>query len=71
MNNRSRAPYYRDRARGLRVSAAESKFADIQKELREVAKQFDRLADAAERRRDEGFESTRVRDWSGHWSDSD
>jgi hypothetical protein len=53
MTNRSRAPYYRDRARGLRVSAAESKFADIRQELQEVAKQFDRLADAAERRQDD------------------
>lgn len=68
MNDRSRAPYYRDRARGLRISAAESKFADIRRDLQDVAKQFDRLADAAERRREErGTDSARSR----HWSDYD
>lgn len=67
MNSRTRAPYYRERARGLRVSAAESKFADIREELQEVAKQFDRLADAAERRRDESVSQRSIR----HWSDCD
>jgi hypothetical protein len=63
-DSKSRAPYYRDRARGLRVSAAESKFADVRHELQEVAKQFDRLADAAERHPEE---RARPR----HWSDLD
>ncbi len=68
MNNRSRAPYYRDQARGLRRSASESKFADIRRELQEVASQFERLADAAERQREEpAYDRT----MPGHWSDSD
>lgn len=65
--NTSRAPYYRDRARGLRISAAESKFADIRSELQEVAKQFDRLADAADRHSGEPPD----RATPPHWSDSD
>lgn len=64
MSINSRAPYYRDRARGLRHSAAESKFADIRRELQEVARQFDRLADAAELRRSEPFDRTSPRQWS-------
>ncbi len=67
MNSNSRAPYYRDRARGLRVSASQSRFADIRRELQEVAQQFDRLADAAERRPEE----PRGRATPRHWSDSD
>lgn len=68
MTDKSRAPYYRDRARGLRVSAAESKFADIRQELQEVAQQFDRLADAAERRSGDRISHHSK---SRHWSDSD
>jgi len=67
MTRETRAPYYRDRARGLRVSASQTRFADIRRELQEVAQQFDRLADAAERRGDESFERSMPR----HWSDSD
>jgi hypothetical protein len=68
MDSRTRAPYYRERARGLRISAAESKFADIRDELQEVAKQFDRLADAAERRREDDVPR---RGPTRHWSDRD
>ncbi len=69
MNQNSRAPYYRDRARGLRVSAAASKFADIRQDLQDVAKQFDRLADAAERRPQEP--APRDRATPRHGSDCD